>query len=70
MQIMEFGESGVRLRLLTRAKDQPTGFRMSRDLLYQIKKEIEKNGIEISYPRRYIITGRDLTKRTRKTKRR
>jgi small-conductance mechanosensitive channel len=45
----------VRLRLLVRAKDQPTAFQLSRELLYQIKKEFERHGIEIPYPRRYVI---------------
>lgn len=53
--IMEFAESGILLRLLSRAKDQPTAFMMARDLLYQIKKEFDANGIEIPYPRRYLI---------------
>jgi len=52
---MELGENGVRLRLLVRAKDQPTAFQLSRDLLYQIRKEFQRNGIEIPYPRRYVI---------------
>ncbi|MDI9644617.1 MAG: mechanosensitive ion channel family protein [Candidatus Verstraetearchaeota archaeon] len=54
-QVMEISESGVTLRLLSRAKDQPTSFAMARDLLRDIKKEFESNGIEIPYPRRYII---------------
>lgn len=52
--IMEINENGVRLRLLSRAKDQPTAFRMARDLLREIKKEFVVNGIEFAYPRRYI----------------
>jgi small conductance mechanosensitive channel len=56
--VMDYGESGVILRLLSRAKDQPTAFKMARDLLYQIKKEFDANGIEIPYPRRHIILGK------------
>ena len=57
--IMDYAESGVNLRLLTRAKDQPTAFIMIRDLLYQIKKEFDENGIEIPYPRRQLVLGKD-----------
>jgi len=47
--VMEFTDLGVKLRLLSRAKDQPTAFSMTRDLLFQIKKEFDANGIEIPY---------------------
>ncbi|MEM2735773.1 MAG: mechanosensitive ion channel family protein, partial [Candidatus Bathyarchaeia archaeon] len=57
--VMDYGESGINLRLLSRAKDQPTAFKMARDLLYQIKKEFDANGIEIPYPRRHLILGRE-----------
>lgn len=56
--VMDYGESGINLRLLSRARDQPTAFKMARDLLYQIKKEFDANGIEIPYPRRYLILGK------------
>ncbi|MEM4657662.1 MAG: mechanosensitive ion channel family protein [Candidatus Methanosuratincola sp.] len=55
VQVMEFGESGITLRLLSRAKDQPTSFGMARDLLREIKKEFDANGIVIAYPRRYLM---------------
>ncbi len=60
--VMDYGESGINLRLLSRAKDQPTAFKMARDILYQIKKEFDANGIEIPYPRRYLILGRGAGK--------
>jgi len=53
--VMEFKDSGIGLRLLTAAKDQPTAFMMARDILYQVKKKFAENGIEIPYPRRYIV---------------
>jgi len=56
--VMEYAESGISLRLLSRAKDQPTAFMMARDLLYQIKKEFDANGIEIPYPRRFMVLDR------------
>jgi small conductance mechanosensitive channel len=53
--VMEYNESGISLRLLSRAKDQPTAFQMERDLLYSIRKEFLSNGIAIAYPRREVV---------------
>ena len=64
--VMEFQDSGILLRLLSRAKDQPTAWRMARDLLLEIKKEFDKNGIEIPYPRRYLIPSEELQKQISK----
>jgi small-conductance mechanosensitive channel len=50
---------GVSLRLLSRAKDQPTNFQMSKDLLYSIRREFLSNGIEIAYPKRSLSLSRD-----------
>jgi len=58
--VMEFADSGIVLRLLSRAKDQPTAFMMARDLLFQIKKEFDANGIEIPYPRRFLVLDRRM----------
>ncbi len=56
VHVMEYNESGIQLRLLSNAKDQPTNFQMSKDLLYTIRKEFKANGIaEIGYPRREIV---------------
>ncbi|MEJ5293227.1 MAG: mechanosensitive ion channel family protein [Candidatus Methanosuratincola sp.] len=55
VQVIEFGDSGITLRLLSRAKDQGTSFQMARDLLKEIKKEFDANGIEKPYPRRYLV---------------
>ncbi|MCL5067462.1 MAG: mechanosensitive ion channel family protein [Thaumarchaeota archaeon] len=46
---------GISLRLLSRAKDQPTNFQMSKDILYALKKAFDESGIEIAYPRRQIV---------------
>lgn len=54
-QILGFGDSSVNLRLLCKAKDQPTAFSMACDLRKIIKEEFENQGIEIPYPRRVII---------------
>lgn len=47
--------SGIYLRLLSRAKDQPTNFQMSKDLLYTIRKEFTRAGIKFAYPKRSIV---------------
>ena len=46
---------GISLRLLSRAKDQPTNFQMSKDILYTVKKAFDEGGIELAYPRRQIV---------------
>lgn len=54
---------GISLRLLSRAKDQPTNFQMSKDLLYTVRKEFVASGIKIASPRREVImTGGALPK--------
>ena len=58
--VMEFQDSGILLRLLSRAKDQSTAFSMTRDILFNIKKEFDTQGIEIPYPKRQLIIGEDL----------
>lgn len=54
--ITGFAASGINLRLLTRARDQDTAFEMSKEILWQIKKEFDANGIEIPYPRMQIVS--------------
>jgi small conductance mechanosensitive channel len=58
--VMEFQDSGILLRLLSRARDQSTAFSMSRDLLFNIKKDFDAQGIEIPYPKCQLIIGKDL----------
>lgn len=60
VHVMEFADSGINLRLLARAKDQPTAFEMAREILRQIKIEFDSNGIEIPYPRRYLVPSKKL----------
>jgi small-conductance mechanosensitive channel len=55
VHVMEYNESGISLRLLGNAKDQPTAFQMSKDLLYTIRKDFLAAGIQISYPRREVV---------------
>ncbi|MGI0090429.1 MAG: mechanosensitive ion channel family protein, partial [Nitrososphaerales archaeon] len=63
VHVMDFTESGMNLRLLSRAKDQPTNFQMSKDILYEVKKAFDGSGIEIASPRRQIV----MAPRQRKT---
>jgi small conductance mechanosensitive channel len=58
--VMEFQDSGIQLRLLTKAKDQSSAFSMVRDLLVDIKKEFDEHGIEIPYPKRELVIGKEL----------
>jgi small-conductance mechanosensitive channel len=58
--VMELQDSGVLLRLLTKAMDQSTAFSMSRDLLFSIKEMFDANGIEIPYPKRQLVLGKEL----------
>ena len=53
--IMGYADSGVDLRVLSRAKDQPTAIKMTRELFYIIKKEFDNNSIDIPYPHRHIV---------------
>ena len=47
--------TGITLRLLSNAKDQPTNFQMSKDLLYTIRREFQKNGVKVAYPRNEVL---------------
>jgi small conductance mechanosensitive channel len=58
--VMEFQDSGIQLRLLTKAKDQSSAFEMIRDLLVDIKREFDEQGIEIPYPKREVVIGKEL----------
>ncbi len=60
VHVMELTESGISLRLLSAAKDQPTAFEMSKSLLYQIRKEFERNGIEIPYQKVSLVIDPEL----------
>jgi small conductance mechanosensitive channel len=66
--VMEFQDSGILLRLLSRAKDQSTAFSMTRDLLFNIKKEFDAQDIEIPYPKRQLIIGEDFLEKLSKIK--
>jgi small-conductance mechanosensitive channel len=55
VQIPNFKDSGIELRLLTKARNQPDAFQMCCDLRKTILKRFREEGVEIPYPRRYII---------------
>jgi small-conductance mechanosensitive channel len=55
VHVMEYDQSGIQLRLLSRTRDQPTNFQMSKDLLYSIRKAFMAEGINIAYPRREVV---------------
>jgi len=62
VHLLEFGENGLRLRLIFMCKDQPTAFVTAAELRELIKKAFDENGIEIPYPRRYIISESSRTR--------
>jgi small-conductance mechanosensitive channel len=67
--IMDFDTTGVKLRLLSRAKDQPTAFSMSRDIMAAAKKEFDQNGIEFPSIRNYLIWDQDAAPPSRARRR-
>jgi small-conductance mechanosensitive channel len=61
VQLLEFQDSGMLLRLLAMAKDQPTAFSTACELRETIKKAFDAAGIEIPYPHRTIVEKRAST---------
>jgi small-conductance mechanosensitive channel len=57
--VMEHGESGIGIRLITAAKDERTAWNMHRDLLKEIKRRFDEEGIEIPYPKRSLVISRE-----------
>jgi len=64
VHLLEFGENGLKLRLIFMCKDQPTAFATAAELRELIKKAFDENDIEIPYPRRYIISERSQPKQS------
>lgn len=52
---IDFKDSGIALRATVHSKNQENGFNMLSDLRKLIKKEFDKEGIEIPYPHRTYI---------------
>lgn len=55
VRVISFGDSSVNLRAYAWTKDHDTGFDMKSDLFRSIKREFDKNGIEIPFPHRTIV---------------
>lgn len=55
VRIMELGDFAVQLRAFVWTKDAGTGYAVLSDLRYSVKKEFDKQGVEIPYPYRNII---------------
>jgi small-conductance mechanosensitive channel len=53
--VMDYGDNGVDLRLLSAAKDQPTAFQVEKDLLYSIRRRFTEAGVQLPYPTRRVI---------------
>lgn len=55
VRLVEFEDSGIRLRAYIYSEDSSKGFEMLSDLRYSIKKRFDETGIEIPYPYRMLI---------------
>lgn len=56
LKVMEFTESGITLRAFVWSEDSGKSFQLMSDVLYNVKKEFDKNNITIARPARYIIS--------------
>jgi len=65
VRIEDLGESGIKLKLRGWVPNSHLIQRVPSDLRYTIKKEFDKRGIEIPYPRMYIIDGGKVKKKRR-----
>ncbi len=59
VHMTNFKDSGVQLRLIVMATTQGDAFQLSCDLRKAILERFRKEGIEIPYPRRYVIMDSD-----------
>ncbi len=55
VQVIDFTDYGVQLRVLGMAKDQSNNWTLQKESLYEMKKEFDKNGIKIAVPRREVV---------------
>jgi len=60
VRVVELGEYSVKLKAYFWAKDQRTSFRILCDVLESVKKEFDKEGIEIPFPYRTLVYKKDL----------
>ena len=68
VRMVECGDFAVKLRLYFWVKNKPSGFLMSCDLLETIKKQFDKEGVEIPFPYRTIVYKKDMKTKTRHKK--
>lgn len=60
VRVLEFGEFALKIRIYFWVKDNPTGIKMSTEVLEAIKKRFDKEGVEIPFPYRTIVYKKDL----------
>lgn len=54
-RLIDFGESGLKLKTTVYSKDNAEGFAMLSDLRIAIKKRFDEEGIDLPYPHRTLI---------------
>jgi len=64
--VTDCGDFAVNLKLLFWVDSPKKGWRVSKEILEQIKKEFDSQGIEIPFPYRTIVYKSDLDKRNNK----
>lgn len=55
IRLVDFAESGLRLKVSVYSKDNAEGYAMMSDIRIAIKKRFDQEGIEIPYPHRTIV---------------
>lgn len=60
IKLIEFEDSGIKLRAVVFSDDSINGFDMLSDLRFQIKKEFDKNGIEFAYPHMVVEQAKQI----------
>ncbi len=66
--VLGFGESSVNLRAWVWAQSPAKGYSMHLDLNKSIKEAFDNEGIEIPFPYRTLVYKKDITKKTKPTK--
>ncbi|MDD4715326.1 MAG: mechanosensitive ion channel family protein [Oscillospiraceae bacterium] len=56
LRVMEFKDSGIQLRAYAWAEDVAAAAQAKSDLLRRLKRAFEKEGVELSYPKRLLVT--------------
>ena len=66
VRVMECGDFAVRLKAYFWVNDKLSGFIMEKELIENIKKRFDKEGVEIPFPYRTIVYKTDLEKKSKK----